>query len=467
MSIDLRPDQIEDLGFTIVNPKCLLMHEPGVGKTPIVVVRQWMRWSEQGARTVWVMPKSLLKKNRDEILRFTPFGEEDVAIIDGTPKKVQAALASNAKVFLVGPDRFRMLDGKLPAGVKAIDVDEFHMCFKGPTSQRTQTFLQAVRKMSDAILMSGTLVDGRLDSAWPAIHAMSGQYYPLGYRQFLAAHAILDEYDRPVAWRNHERVGKILAKHGVRRTFADVYGHQEIVTQVETVQMHARQRELYDELAEQAMVELEEVMVDGTVPGVSVIRARQIMEHPEAFPDPRGEGYNPIDLLDGALNGKLERLQIMVEDHAQRGTPFVIFAAFVAQQDRIFQLVEEAGVKVELMNSIKSARQRSQIDEQFRAGKIQAIVTSPPIAGVGFNWQFWGPKKDEVCHAIFASLTYLDTDYSQAVRRFVRAKRARPLRVSVLAYEDSIDDRMMKIIEVKSKDANKVDATREVISFVQ
>ena len=60
----LRPDQIEDLSHLIANPKHMMLHEPSCGKTPTICVMQWYLWSELGVATVWIMPKTLLGKNR-------------------------------------------------------------------------------------------------------------------------------------------------------------------------------------------------------------------------------------------------------------------------------------------------------------------------------------------------------------------------------------------------------------------
>jgi hypothetical protein len=466
MSVSLRPDQQADLVFLFRNPRAMLLHEPGTGKTPTVCVNQFARWSTKQIKTVWVMPKSLLGKNKRELIRFTPFVDEDVAIVDGDAKKVNRALGSGAKVFLMGPDRFRLSYGGLPRDVRAVDVDEMHMCFKGGASQRTMAFLGFASRAAEVVIMTGTLIDGRLDTAWPAIHAIEPGYYPMGYRQFLNAHAILDEYEKPVAWRGHDRIASILGKHGIRRTFESVHGEKAVVPQVEWVEMHELQRAYYDQLEATAVVELDEVMIDGTMPGVNLIRARQILEHPESFPDPRTEGATRIDLMKGEEHGKLQSLRVHLEDHQRTGKPFIIFSAFPDQQKRIAAIAAEMGLKVGLLNSDASAAKRAIVDTDFVAGRTQGIVGSAQIASVGYNWQFWGPDKAEVEHVIVASMSYSDSDFVQGYRRTVREKRRKALRLTVLLYDCEVERRLCRRLEAKSRDANKVDPTREVLNLL-
>lgn len=312
--------------------------------------------------------------------------------------------------------------------------------------------------------MTGTLVNGRLDTTWPAIHAIDPRYYPLGYDQFLSRHAVLDDYGTPIFWKDHEHIQKILKRHSVRRTFEDVFGCQKPVVQKVELQLSGKQLGYYKEFEEKAAIELEEAMVSGSSPGVFLIRARQIMEHPRSFPDPMNPGKF-VDLVKGQMTAKEEWLEIQLQDSIQSGDPMVIFAALRPQQQAIYNQVVKAGLTCGLMDAKASTKQRGQLDKDFVSGKIQVIVASPPIASTGFNWQFWGPNRVEVPHCVFMSLDYMDSNFIQAYRRFIRQERKRALRVSVPIYKGTVDERLLTILRDKSKDANRVDPTREVLEF--
>ncbi len=283
-----RADQFDDLVWLIRDRKALYLSEPGTGKTIATVLNQWRRWSNDKVRTVWVMPSGLMKKNRDEILRFTDFKPEDVVIVDGTPKQVAKQLAQDGKVLLMGRQRFRLVWEQLPRDFKACDVDEYHLCFGGGTSKVTaayHNFLRRAGKDAETVIMTATLVNGRYDSAWSAIHAMDPRYYPLGYEQFMARHAVCDDYGKPMFWQDVEKLEKIIGKHSRCRTFKSIFGEQEIVHQMETCALSPKQKKLYDQFEAIAMLELDRFMVDGTNPGVATIRAGQLLDHPRMFPD--------------------------------------------------------------------------------------------------------------------------------------------------------------------------------------
>lgn len=470
----LRTDQLGDLAFAIANPKSLNLSDPGTGKTPPVCVNQYRRVMEGIGRTAWVMPKALMAKNAVEITRFTPFNDNDVGIIDGTAAQIDKVMSRSPKILLMGPDRFKAIHHQLPDDVNCLDVDELHMCFGGAgtgfngfsstPSARTQAFYDFQPRVIEEILMTGTLVNGRLDTAYPAIHAIEPGYYPFGYDQFMGHHAYCDERGKPLAWLNHERLGTIFGRHGIRRTFESVFGKQAIVHETQWVEMDPRQRAIYDLFEEQAYLELEEFMISGAEPGVATIRARQIMEHPNHFRDLR-DPYNlpHVDIMPGAAPAKLEALAIHLEDHNRRGTPLIIFAALVPQQEQILALCKRMGRRVGLLNGETKTRDRNAVDVGFQEGSLNTIIASQPVATVGYNWQFCG--EHEVDHIVNVSLTYKDTDYSQGFKRAVRGKRNKPLRVTTLAYLRSVDLKVMNINERKSLDAHKVDPTQEVIRF--
>lgn len=438
------------------------LSDPGTGKTPSVCVNQYRRLKQSGLRTIWIQPKSLMRKNKRELLAFTPLRTQDVAIVDGTRKQVDDAMNSNAGVLIMGPDRFKLIESKMPRGL-AVDVDEFHMCFGGANSARTTTYLNYTRQAPELVEMTGTLVNGRFDTAWPAIHAIEPRYYPLGHAQFMAQHAVVDDYGRPLYWKNASKLSKIFGKHGIRRTFEQIFGKQEVVIQVREVDLSPKQLARYDEFEENAVIELEEVMISGKE-GTNLIRCRQIMEHPRAFPDPRADGA-VIDIVDGELTGKEESILIDLEDHARTGKPLIIFASLRPQQKALYKLVQEFGMSAALLDSSCSATERARIDEAFVAGRVQCLIGSAQIASVGFNWQFWGPHKIEVPHIIFASTNHMDGDFIQAYRRAIRQKRTTPLRVTVLRYANSIEKRIHANVCRKSRDANRVDPTREILEF--
>jgi hypothetical protein len=397
-----------------------------------------------------------MRKNRDELLRFTPFTEEDVVLVDGTPAKRRRQLASGAKVFVMTAEGLKKHHEELGPDFQLLVADEWHAMYGGHGSQRTQALYRFMRDRRWLVAMTGTILNGRADTVYPWVHLVEPRYYGT-YDGFMCIHGLYDLSGDLCGWKNLDRLAAIVGRHAIRRTFAQAYGPEAKVIQVEEVEMGPMQREAYDRIAKQALIELEQSFVDGTMPGVNVIRARQIMGHPEKVPTIDGCF---ADLVGKEITGKDERLLLHVDDHLTMGKPLVVFAALVPEQERIHRYLTGAGLRTGLINGSVSGVQRAAIDAAFRNGDLDAIVASPATAAFGFNWQHGGGR--EVEHVIFVSLDYMDTSFFQAYRRMIRGVRKTPLRITVLEYADSIDRRIFQIVRAKSELANEVDPSREV-----
>lgn len=448
----LRDYQIDDLAFYIQNERCANLSDPGAGKTPSACVYMQYLWQDLNAKSIFMMPKSLLYKNKVEMHNFTDLTDEQVVIVDGTPKEREKQMRNpNAVVFLMGFKRFaddwEYLRTIHPT-LNALIIDEFQMGgFKNPESKRSKALFKAMRSMKYFLPMSGTLISGRLDSCYSAIHVIEPRYYANHY-SFLVQHALMDEYGTVIAWINHEKIGRIFMRHCIRRTFESIHGEQAKVIINELVQMDSKCRAAYKEFEQKALLELEDKFLDGGNPAVHAMRCRQIMGHPHTL------GL----LKENELSGKEQQLEIHVQDHVNKGTPLVIYASLIPEQERIAKLCKQWGLKVGLINSTVSAKKRAQIDIDFQAGKLDCIVGSPATAAVGFNW-------NHCDHVIFFSMDYENINFVQAYRRMIRGERENVLLISVLEYEHSIDQRIFDIIDRKSRDLSKVDATYEKLTL--
>lgn len=555
----LRPGQIEDLAYLMRVKRGGLFHDPAVGKTPPVCIFTWWLWDELKEKMAFVMPLSLFKKNKAELLEWTKFASEDIEVLTTVPREVQylrlwyAARNGDLKLFALNDAKMMEVlrtapkptshkaatkkalrlnwitaEGEItPAGREQLDKgcpierygvqeyrkqpefvgeaviaemikkriinadltaasapdfskltfdakvlvmgfdfwadnwkwltmcnpqlknfigDELHLGFGHNDSQRTQSFYESMKKMDRFVPMTGTLINGRLDTSYPTIHVIEPRFYS-SYQDFMNQHQLTDMWGKRIGWTGHERLAQILPTIGRRRTFEQEYGPEAKVMVTELVEMSPVQREKYDEFHDKALLELEDSFLDGTLPGVSVLRARQIMQCPEIF-----------GLCHGEELGKDARLKIHLEDAAHSAKPFVIFSAFHSEQRRIATICDELELKIGIINGTVSAKERGEIDLAFRNGELQGIIGTEATAGVGLNWE-------HTQLMVFVSIDYQDGNFRQAYLRAIRGKRTIPLLLFVLGYARSVDQRIFQIVEGKSLDAHKVDPTREILRF--
>lgn len=463
----LRDYQLVDLAFYMSEKRCANLSDPGCGKTAPTCVYLYALWAEEQTRTIWVMPKSLLKQNRRVLLEFAPFDESDVIIYDGTPDKRNRIISStNAKVFLMGFGRFAnewpLLLQMFP-DINCLAADEIHLGFGGHSSNRTQEFYQAMERIEKFVALTGTLINGKLDSAYPTIRVIEPRYYA-SYEQFLYEHQLKDFDGKVIGWKNHEKLGQILRRHTIRRSFTETYGKNTIIQQPQLASMSTRQREVYEEFEAKAYLELGDNVLEAVNGGVMAMRCRQIMAHPEKVKLPvsyHSETGKPIawkeyNLVGKEMTGKDEMLAITMRDHFNSNEPLIVFGCFHIELERIADMARKIGLRVGVIHGGVPAAKRYKIDDAFVARELDCVIGSGETCGVGYNWGF-------VDHVNFASIDYKDSNFLQPRRRAERGKREKALRVTVQEYERSIDQRLFSIVNSKSADAHKVDATNEKI----
>lgn len=446
---ELRDYQIEDLATLIANPRHMQLSDPGTGKTPTSCYLSQYTVDYLKKGVVWVQPKSLLRKNRDELIRFTDIDPKQIIVVDGSPAERLDQLRADGKIWLMNFQRYsedwEMLKGK----TAAVIVDELHMGYSTDSSKRTQNLYAAMRHNEIFVPMTGTMIRGRLDAVYPSIHIIEPRYYT-SHSAFMHYHAVKHpDTGKITGWKNIDKVAYIFAKHGIRRTFEECYGKKNYVIVTERCNMSEKQRSKYEEFEERAIIELsDERYLTASVQAVFALRCRQIMSIPHSL------GL----LSEKELSGKEEILQIHAHDHLNTGAPFVVFASMVDEQKRLAQLIQSWGISTRWMGGHTALNHRDEIDREFRAGGFQCLVASPEVAAFGFNWS-------HVDHILFTSLNYKDDSFSQAVMRAIRGKRPKPLFVSVLEYYDSIDQRIFEIVQRKSQLSNSIDSSYGLINL--
>lgn len=447
----LRPHQIEDLSFAIRNKRSLNLSEPGTGKTPTMMALAWFAWTREGVKTIIVQPNSLRDKNRRECIRFTGFKPEEVVVLDkasetlgprkrlGTSADAKTGFINyidnpDAKVFCVGFTFLKTYWRELIQYHPEIDlviVDEGHLGYKTYNSIASKELYNLMGVCSRFQYNTGSPIDGRLDTCFAAIHIIEPNYYG-SYRGFLAQHAgFIDDYGRVLYWMNEEKITEIFNRHGVRRRWRDVHGEQERhIEIIDDIQLTGQMAEAYSEFEAMAFVELDGLMLDGTNPGVATLRARQLLNCPHIF----------------GLDQKTPK-QEYVEGIAEPGT--LIFGSMPEEVESYARVLREAGLKVGVIHGEVSRANRDRIDQQYQDGELDVICATAVTAGFGYNWQ-------RTKNIIYTSLDYQDSNLEQSIKRGEREKREFPLNIWFLEYEQSVDQKVRKIVLKKENLTNSV-----------
>lgn len=436
MTLELRDYQNEHLLFHLAHERSFDALLPGRGKTPIMCVYTQIMFDAYKMKSVWVMPTALLTKNRDELLKWSGWGEDEVVILTGPRKKREKFYAdSRIKCFMMSGDMYAKEWRDLPSDVDAVLVDEVTALFGNHTSGRTQSFYISSRRFKRFLLLSGSPVAGKFSSIYPSLAVIEPRYY-VNYNNFIRYHAVFDRFNHICAWRNGNRIGEILNR--ITPSMKDPFEGRKDLKEIifENCNFDEAQKKAYKELEETALLELEDKFIDcrgDNGGGVKAMRCRQLLSCPEAL---------GVDVKE---NGKDEMLAIHLTQMKERDEQCVIFSTFIAAQERIKKLCDSLGVRAEIMNGSVSAMERGRIDKDFREKRLDVIIGSPQVASLGWNWE-------NAAFCVFYDLPYDNTQFDQSWHRLSRGTRTKPLLIFILQFNTRVERRIVQILNRKNKE---------------
>ena len=440
----LRPYQAQHCAFHITHRASLNYSACATGKTYTMAWLAEYYWKTEQCKTVLINPISLSVKNKDEIVRFTDFAEDEVQIVSGTPaKRAVQWKNTKAKVFIVGPDLFGKEWEQMLPDVKSILVDESHLAYSGHKSARTQAFYMAQKKANHITFFTATPIgSGKASSIYYAFCCCAPLVFA-NYNRFMNYFAIYNSLGYIIGWRHMDVLGEQLKKFSVGISFKEAFKNAaENIVSFETCDFGDSEiEEKYRSMEDDALMELDDRYVEANSGGVKLLRCRQLLECPEVF------GLEPkIRSKDELLKSHLQHIL----DGSEK--QILVYSAFVAEQERIVRICSEMGLRAGLINGSVVGAARASVAKKFESGEFQVLVASPATMAIGFNFEF-------VSSVVFVSADYDNSAFHQACFRGNRGTRSTPLPIYILVVNCKVEKKFWKkVLNEKEDYKNTVDS---------
>ena len=439
----LRPYQAQHCAFHITHRASLNYSACATGKTYTMAWLAEYYWKTEQCKTVLINPISLSVKNKDEIVRFTDFEEDEVQIVSGTPaKRAVQWKNTKAKVFIVGPDLFGKEWEQMLPDVKSILVDESHLAYSGHKSARTQAFYMAQKKANHITFFTATPIgSGKASSIYYAFCCCAPLVFA-NFKRFMNYFAIYNSLGYIIGWRHMDVLGEQLKKFSVGISFKEAFKNaSENIVSFETCDFGDSDiEEKYRSMEDDALMELDDRYVEANSGGVKLLRCRQLLECPEVF------GLEPkIRAKDELLKSHLQH----IIDGSEK--QILVYSAFVAEQERIVRICTEMGLRAGLINGSVVGAARASVAKKFESGEFQVLVASPATMAIGFNFEF-------VSSVVFVSADYDNSAFHQACFRGNRGTRSTPLPIYILVVNCKVEKKFWKkVLSEKEDYKNTVD----------
>lgn len=335
--------------------------------------------------------------------------------------------------------------------------DEYHKM--GLANNKTNTFKAAnTLKANHKLLLSGTPMGGKPIKMWGALHFLEPESFTSKWRwadQWLdveevdggrsgmhkVIHGVRDE--REQAFWEH------LKPYMVRRTKAEILPELPPKLRIDRwCEMTPAQKAQYEKFAADAELKIEEESLSATGILAEYMRLKQFAGAKQKVAH---MGNGDLKVLPTYDSGKLPVLLELLEergitkdiDDQEGDEQVVIFSQFSTIVDMIHKwLNEEKGIACEKITGAVTQNRRTELVEQFQAGKVRVMVVSTLAGGVALTL-------DKASTAIIMDETWDPDDQEQAEDRVHRMSRIHQVTVYYLRSKDSIEEYIKRLVGSK------------------
>lgn len=419
--------------FIEEHPAAALLLGMGLGKTIITLTAVWnlMFDSFDIHRVLVIAP---LRVARDtwpaELAKWDHLRQLRMAVAVGSERERRAALQSDADVVVMNRENVDWLINR--SGIKwqwdMVVIDELSS-FKNHRAKRFTAILKARTSVKRIVGLTGTPAANGLMDLWAEFRLVD-----LGERLGRYISRYRDRWFDPDK-HNGMQIFTYKPKQGAE---AEIYkAISDITLSIKTtdyltlppltvttqqVEMNAKERKVYDQLATDLVVELDGEVIDASNAAVLAGKLTQMAN---------GAIYTEAGDTIGIHERKLDALEDLIE--AANGNPVLVAYWFKHDLERIMERFPNA----------RQLKTSADIND-WNAGEIEIGLIHPASAGHGLNLQQGGNI------LIWYSLTWSLELYQQANARLYRQGQTQPVTITHIACKNSIDEQILNALEAKN-----------------
>jgi len=435
---DYQQQGMRHLAFT---GRALLADEMGLGKTVQAIAASELLHQLQGAERVLVIsPASLKGEWQDQIEKFT--GQSSL-IIDGSRAKRLKQYRQKSRFYLanyeqVRPDFIEMNETLMP---DIIILDEAQRIKNWQT--KTATAVKHLRSRF-AFVLTGTPIENRIDEIYSIVQFLDPTLFGPLFR-FNRDFYQLDERGRAVGYRNLDEMHRRLRPIMLRRLKGDVEGElPDRTVNNYFVPMQEEQRERYEEY-QVKVARLAHAARRRPLSKEERERLQQWLACMRMLCD------TPY-ILDQECRGspKLNELKtILSERLEEKEHKIIIFSEWVRMLELVREHLQCTGIDHAWHTGDVPLPERREEIRRFMNDADCRIFLSSDSGSVGLNLQ----QADTV---INLDLPWNPARLEQRIARAWRKHQTRPVQVINLVCEDSIEQRILGLLDQKRSLAGEI-----------
>lgn len=401
-----------------------------------------INWKEQFETHGPPQPKWEIQIYKSELLNNKKFEDETRRIIQ----------SGKVLVFLVNIEAlsaqkgFQYVTRILKARRKAyMVIDESHK-IKNPSAIRTKNAILLGKMAAIRRIATGTEAQEGLENLYSQFKFLGGNI--LGFKSFTAFKSMFCnmggfENRMIVSYRNEEVLARKIAPFTYNKRKHECLDLPDKVYQTFQIDMTPQQRQYYDTLEEELLLELASgQIVDATMAVTRMIRLQQVLS-----------GHLKVDNETIVIPSYRASFIASLADQADKS---IIFCRFIKDVELMLNaLANEKIGAVGITGQVDISDRMADIDRWRKDKMIRCLVMTIGTGGVGLTL-------NESHNTIFYNNSWSSTDRLQAEDRNHRIGQNDKVTYSDIIVPQSIDVKLLKALRAKENLASKFRGTVEV-----
>ena len=424
-------------GYIESNPIAAIFLDMGLGKTilTLTAINNLLFDSFEVHRILVIAPLRVARDTWPEELRkWEHLSGLRFSVAVGTEAERKAALRTKADIHIINRENVQWLieDSGIPWQWDMVVVDELSG-FKSHQSKRFRSLMKARPKVRRIVGLTGTPSGNGLMDLWAEFRLLDmGQRLGRFIGQYRADYFLPDKRNGQVIFSYkplpdaEERIYAKIADITISMKSTDHLTMPELVSSEYAVRLDKAERERYDAMKRDLVLELPEVEV--TAANAAALSGK-LCQMANGALYTEGADYAVIH------DRKLDALEDIIE--AANGKPLLVAYWFKHDRERIAERLRTRHIPFLQLDTTDSIR-------RWNSGGMPVALIHPASAGHGLNLQSGGST------LVWFGLTWSLELYQQTVARLWRqGQSAETVVVQHIIAKGTIDERILKSLSTK------------------
>ena len=424
-------------GYIESNPIAAIFLDMGLGKTVLTLtaINNLLFDSFEVHRILVIAPLRVARDTWPEELRkWEHLSGLRFSVAVGTEAERKAALRTKADIHIINRENVQWLieDSGIPWQWDMVVVDELSG-FKSHQSKRFRSLMKARPKVRRIVGLTGTPSGNGLMDLWAEFRLLDmGQRLGRFIGQYRADYFLPDKRNGQVIFSYkplpdaEERIYAKIADITISMKSTDHLTMPELVSSEYAVRLDNAERERYDAMKRDLVLELPEVEV--TAANAAALSGK-LCQMANGALYTEGADYAVIH------DRKLDALEDIIE--AANGKPLLVAYWFKHDRERIAERLRTRHIPFLQLDTTDSIR-------RWNSGGMPVALIHPASAGHGLNLQSGGST------LVWFGLTWSLELYQQTVARLWRqGQSAETVVVQHIIAKGTIDERILKALSTK------------------